>query len=156
MPMGDEIESRSDSRSEFEAESRTRNRIKSTHLVTSRRPCPTFVWVGCCTHEAGMLSDELILQNLMTAFKLTCQTIGLMYVLKANINTGPFLKTILLSPLRCDSFSARWCRLTCCIFDNNWPTIWTDSCYAVKIRHTISLVYFLCDLSWCVQFPISH
>lgn len=79
MPIGVEIEGRSDSRSEFEAESRTRNKIKPTHLVTSGRSCPTFLWVGCCTQEAGMLSEELILQNLVTACKLTCQTIGLMY-----------------------------------------------------------------------------
>ena len=93
MPFGVEIESRSDSRSEFSSRKpNSEKKIKPTHLVTSRRPCPTFIRVGCCTHQAGMLSEELILPNLVSWL---VKRIGLMYGSKADFDSGPFLETIL-------------------------------------------------------------
>ena len=106
MPFGVKIESRSDSWSEFSSRKpNSEKKIKPTHLVTSRRPCPTFIRVGCCTHQAGMLSEELILPNLVTACKLTCQTNWLNVWFKSWFWFRAISwNYITMSPFHCDSF----------------------------------------------------
>ena len=157
MPFGVEIESRSDSRSEFSSRKpNSEKKIKPTHLVTSRRPCPTFVWVGCCTHQASVIgygSEEYLISQFFwwQLVSWLVKIIGLMYELKAKISTGPYLKTNMMFPLHCDSLSDPWC------FDK-WVQDklarnfdWQLWCCQIATNNN-----FFCDLSWCVQFPISH
>ena len=82
--------------------------------MTSWRPCPTFVWVGCSTYQASVIgygSEEYLISQFFwwQLVSWLVKIIGLMYELKAKISTGPYLKTNMMFPLHCDSLSDPWC-----------------------------------------------